>query len=352
MNERPQIIGKNQNIRVGLVRCDTHGLYYGALMAEHDPLVLQRPSSAMKKKYPGAGWMTGGNHMYFYSRYGHPREMTAPFVGGFEISRLWDQHRDAAEMAAQVFFGKPKVCDGFEEVSDDVDLVFIADCGGDGSDHLELARPGLQKGVPTFVDKPFADNTANCRAILELSRKHDAPVFSLSILRVEPAVARFRNRIPEVGEVNFATIQGGGTKPAGLVHAISITQHLFGPGIEAVQVLVAPKHTSVHLDYGDRPDCPKHGVMINCDVGTRPHSALAVGIYGTNGDIHAVVDDFTHPAGAAEIVKMIKQMVLTRTAPPLMDEVLESIAVIEAFDKARETGRPAPVENVYRARNV
>ena len=30
-------------IRVGLSRCDTHGLWYGPLMAEHAPLVFQHP---------------------------------------------------------------------------------------------------------------------------------------------------------------------------------------------------------------------------------------------------------------------------------------------------------------------
>ena len=30
-------------IRVGLIRCDTHGMYYAALMVEHYPLLLMRP---------------------------------------------------------------------------------------------------------------------------------------------------------------------------------------------------------------------------------------------------------------------------------------------------------------------
>ena len=30
-------------IRVGLIRCDLHGVYYAALMEEHDPLKLRSP---------------------------------------------------------------------------------------------------------------------------------------------------------------------------------------------------------------------------------------------------------------------------------------------------------------------
>jgi predicted dehydrogenase len=352
-----------KKIRVGLIRCDTHGLWYGPLMAEHDPMVLQRPMLPVKHPQPTDSpakqlafyenqgyyysWQSGGVHMYFYNRYGYPLEMTVPFVGGFEIVKLWDKYRVAAEQAARVFFGRPKVCDTFEEVSDDVDLVFVANCNNDGSDHLELARPGLEKGVPTFVDKPFANTVANCRRILELGRKHKAPVFSLSILRAEPALTRLRNRIPEVGEVNFATFQGCGTHPAGLVHTISATQHLFGPGIKTVHALRARNHTSIHLDYGDRPDRPRHGVMINCDVGKRPHTALSASVHGTKDDIHTLIlGDYQYPHGTAEIIKMIKQMVCTRKSPPLMDEVLESIAVIEACRKAERSGKRTQVRSI------
>jgi predicted dehydrogenase len=330
-------------IRVGLIRCDTHGMWFGPLMAEHDPKVLQRPMPP--EQTPHYSWQTGGLYNFFYANYGRPLEMSAPYVGGFKIVNLWDEHRDAAEMAAKVFYGRPRICDRFEQVSDDVDLVLVADCNYDGSDHLKLARPGLEKGVATFVDKPFADTVAHAREILELARTYKAPVFSLSMLRVEPAVKRFRDRIPETGEVNFATLQGYGTQPAGLIATISAVQHLFGSGIQAVQVLRAERHTSVYLDYGDRLDRPRQGVMINCDVGQRPWTALAISIYGTKDDIHLLMHgDFVYQHGTAEIIKMMQQVVLTGDVPPLMDEVIESIAVIQAFQKADKTGEVVKVQ--------
>ena len=332
-------------IRVGLIRCDTHGLWYGPLMAEHDPLVFQRPRLPVE---PGHySWMTGGLHQFFYTNYDDILNMSVPFVGGFEIAKVWDEHREAAEMAAAVFFGKPEVCDTFEEVSDGVDLVLIADCNCDGSDHLELAAPGLTKGVPTFVDKPFADSVANAAAILELGRKYDAPVYSQSICRVEPAFVRFRNRMPEVGVANFATLHGYGTEPAGLVHTVSITQLLFGPGIERVKVFEAERHTAVYLDYGDRADRPKHGVMINCDVGSRPFTAMTATVIGTIAQIHTtVLGDYAYAHGTCEIIKTIRDMVGTRKTPDSMGEVLETIAVVEAFKKARAEGEAVAVEDV------
>jgi predicted dehydrogenase len=278
--------------------------------------------------------------------------MTVPFVGGFEITKLWDVHRDAAEQAKAVFFGKPKVCDSFEECSDDVDLVFISDCNYDGADHLKLARPGLEKGVPTFIDKPFSDTVANARKILALGKKHKAPIFSLSILRAEPAVKRFRNRIPEVGAVNHATLSGYGTHPAGLVHTTSAAQHLFGAGIKTVDVLKARVQTLVHLDWGDRADKngkPLHGLTIHTNVGDRPLTALAMGVYGDKTDIHEMMlGDLIYADGTAEIIRMIKRMVNTGKPPEgLMDEVIESIAVIQAYKKAEKTGKTVRVAEFF-----
>lgn len=329
-------------IRVGLIRCDTHGLWYGPLMAKHDPLLLQRPMDpALPAHY---SWQKGGNHRYFYGYYADPSRMTVPFIDGFEIVKLWDEHRDAAEMAARVLLGKPRVCDSFEQVSDDVDLVFIADCNYDGADHLELARPGLQKGVATFIDKPLSNTAFNARAILELAKKHRAPVFSLSILRADIAIAHLRKRLDELGGVNLLTITGCGTHPAGLVHTVSIVQHLCGPGIQSVRALTAPNQTAIYLDYGDKAAQeyrPRHGAVIQCDAEPRTASPLAVSVFGVNDDLHLRhPGDTVFPFGAAEIVRMIRHMMQTGAAPAeLMDEVLESIAVVEAAHQAIRTGR-------------
>ncbi|HWB54959.1 MAG TPA: Gfo/Idh/MocA family oxidoreductase [Tepidisphaeraceae bacterium] len=317
-------------------------MWYGPLMMEHDAKVLQRPMPPEETEY--YSWQKGGTHKFFYMNYENPLEMTVPFVGGFEIVKLWDEHRDAAEMASRVFYGKPVVCESYEQVSDDVDLVFLADCNYDGSDHLTLARPGLEKGVATYVDKPFADTVAHANEMIALARSHKAPLFSLSILRAEPAVARFRSRLAEVGRPAFATIQGAGFAPAGLVHTISTAQALFGTGIRDVRVMESGEQIAVHLDWGKRPDRPPQGVMINTNVGRRRFTVLCISAYGNRDDIHATfLGDLIYADGTAEIIRMIASMVETREVPPLMDEVLESIAAIQAAQESRRTGYSVPV---------
>lgn len=309
-------------------------------MEKHDPLKLRTPRPPdYKDRYV---WERGAAHFYHYTFYNDARRITVETVEGFEIAKVWDEHREAAEIFVEVFNGRPHVCDSFEQVSDDVDLVFIADCDLEGKDHLELARPGLEKGVATFVDKPFAYTVADVQQILAMGEKHRAPVMSLSILRSLPAATLFAQRMNEIGGARFGTIQGGSTHLAGLIHSISLAQHLFGAGVETVQQMTSRRNETIHLDYGDRDDRPIQGVVINTQPGPVPHCSFYASAFGPKGRIHSPhFDDYIFPFGAAENVKKIKRMVQTGEAQAPLEEMIEAVAIAEASRLSAEQGGKA-----------
>ena len=73
----------SEPIRVGLIRCDTHGAYYAGLFAPHDPLRLQRPlDPGQTARY---SWQTGGAHFYFYTDYADASRLTVESVDGIGI---------------------------------------------------------------------------------------------------------------------------------------------------------------------------------------------------------------------------------------------------------------------------
>lgn len=313
-------------IRVGIIRCDLHGFYYAVLMDEHDPLLLrERKNSAF---------------FYMYTQYNDPKKLTAPPVNGFEITKVWDENKENAKDMSDIFGGRPQVCDSFEEVSDGVDLVFIADCNGDGSDHLKLAMPGIKKGVPTFVDKPFAYTLDDAKSIVNSAEKYHAPVMSLSILRESPHFTRFKSRFAELEKPEFAIIKGGFTVFAGQIHAISLAQHLFGPGVASVECMGKNPLGYVHLEYGGGEDKPCNGVMLNMDSGNTYHCAFYASVYGRWGAIHSPgIGDFEFPYGAAAILEKVKSMVQTGVSPVPRYEMLENIAVAEAARLSQKTGK-------------
>jgi predicted dehydrogenase len=335
-------------VRVGIIRCDLHAIYYAALMEKHDPLMLRRPD-LIRPEMMKYNWLRGGAYFYHYTNYADARQMTAPHVDGFTLTKLWDPDREIAEVASRLFYGKPRVCDRFEEVSDDVDLVFIADCNGDGSDHLKLATPGLEKRVPTFVDKPFAYDIKDALALVALARRRRAPVLSMSILRSLPEATHFSRRLAEVGSLSFGIIRGGGTSMAGHIHAISLAQHIFGNGVESTEAMGQNELGYVHLNYGGRKDRPSNGVMLNCDVGAGWHCTLSASAYGSEGEIHAGrMSDFEFPKGAAANLDLTRKMVQTRKPIVPYEDMLENIAVATAARKAQKTGRAVKLSEVWK----
>ncbi|MBM3501451.1 MAG: hypothetical protein FJX74_22585 [Armatimonadetes bacterium] len=317
-----------RKIRVGMVGCDLHALYYGVQMERHDPSVLRSLGRGQAAFF------------YHYLNYNDATRLTSPFVSGFTLAKVWDPDPHAAETASTIFGGKPQVCETFVECSDDVDLVFIPDCNGDGSGHLELATPGLRKRVPTFVDKPLADNLKAARAIVALARRQRTPLLSLSMLRTVPQAARFRDRLQEIAPVGFGSIKGPGGTLAGSIHTISLAQHVFGPGVQAVDCMGPSELAYLHLDYGGRLDRPTAGLMLNCESGPTYHCSLYVSAFSAQGAIHSgQIGDFEFPWGAAEILRLLKRMVRTGRSPFSDEEMLEPLAIADAGRLAQQTGR-------------
>ena len=323
-------------IRVGMIGGDLHALYYGAQMFEYDPVEI--------RAY-GRGY---GALYYHYVHYNDPTVMTAPYVGGFEVVKAWAATPEEAEAVVACFGGE--ICAEPEECSDDVDLVFIPECSGDGSTHLELARPGLEKGVPTFVDKPLAYTVADAKAILQLGEDNETPVMSLSMLRVVPHALRFGDRLQELGRVGYGSIKGGGTAMAGHIHAISLAQAVFGDGVAAVEAMGPNELSYVHLDYGGREDRPEAGVMLNCDSGDTYHCSFYVSAFSAAGAIHSdQIGDFEFPFGSALILDRIKTMVETGEPQADHDQMIEGIAVAEAGRLAQKEGRRVYLDEIMEA---
>jgi predicted dehydrogenase len=338
---------KSKPIRVGLVRMDTHSMYIGCLMAEHDPGLLRGPLPASDGSFQH-GWQNGGVYLYFYTTYRAPNQMTVPRVPGFEVVKVWDEDRELAEIAARVFCGKPKVCDTLGEGSDDVDVVVIGDCKTEGHDHFSLAAPGLRKGVATYVDKPFAHDLKTARQIVALAKKHRAPVLSLSILRESPGFIHFRNRLAEVAPLNLGVIYGCATlRMDGLIHAISAAQCIFGPGVQAVRCLGQDDVQVAKLYYGDQPGKPSGGVILTREGGGGGGASFHfyAAAIGRHGAIQSEPqDDYTHPYGMRRIVEKIRMMVRTGKSPAPIPEMLENIAVADAIRKAHRTGKLVALE--------
>ncbi len=140
-----------------------------------------------------------------------------------------------------------------DELFDKIDAVLIESV--DGSVHMERAMPFLERGMATFVDKPFACSTADARAMIELAERTHAPLFSSSSLRYAPEVIEARahdglGKLLGAATHGPAPLDATGRNP-GLfhygVHPVEMLYALLGPGCERLSCM---KHESGEVATG------------------------------------------------------------------------------------------------------
>jgi hypothetical protein len=314
---------KTAPIRVGLIRCDQRAFWYGAIFDDVDPLRFSA--------YDNAAY----HHFTYYSSV----ELRHRRAEGFQLVKVFDPDPEAAERVALAFHGRPKVCSTLEEVSEGVDLVFIANASGSGEDHLKLARPGIRKGVPTFVDRPLADSLQAARALINLAKRHQAPLLSCSHLTMLPHAARFKARFPEVGPLKRGVIIGQGLEPTAIADGIALALHLFGPGVESVESMGRWPLELLHLQYHDQKAGHQVPVLVvNSHLQADRHAVFA-SAHGYAGRIYSdPMDDFAFPEGGLAVLNVLQEMVQTGHPPLPYEALLESVAIAEVGQEVHNQG--------------
>jgi len=353
-----------KKIQLGLIRGDTHGYYYGAMLEQCDPLLLQKNNYVV--------------HHYFSNIY-DPRLLTMPRVEGFELVKVYDYKPENAQAFSQTFLGKPQVCETVEEMTEGIDAVFIADCDGGGGDHLKLATPFLEKGIPTFVDKPFASTLKDAQAMVRMAVERGTPLFNASILSFVPAADQFKRRLDEITRaywpvpssapplgIGLGVVKGVGgafsqelkgeavkggleERLAYIIHGIALGINLFGKGVEWVEAMGTLPLEYLHLHL-------KSGVevlIMNTSIDIFPEScSFYASAYSKYGAIHSPpIGDPEFLGGAEKILHLFEGMIQTGEPPVPYDDIIEQIAVVEAGQESQRKGKRVYLEHILKRKS-
>jgi virulence factor len=204
-----------------------------------------------------------------------------------------------------------------------------------GARHLERARPFLEAGIPTFVDKPFAGSAKEAEAMIALAQKHGVPLMSCSSLRYDPQITAALAKQSELGKLLSVDIWG----PCALhdgnpgllhygIHGVEMLYTLLGPGCTEVQswrtepgeVLIA-RWPSGHLSTlrGIRAGQYGFGFVAHYERGNQP--------FVVNGSAYY-----------RELLKTVVGMFQSGKPPIPYPELLELMVFIEAADKSAALG--------------
>jgi predicted dehydrogenase len=172
-----------------------------------------------------------------------PETMRIP---GAKVTHIWTQDRKISEHVAEASLIE-NVIDDITGLIGKVDAVLLA--RDDGKNHLETARPFIEKGIPILIDKPLADNYGDLKEFVKYYRA-GKPLMSCSSMRFSEEILRIkRNR--EAGEIVHAFAVSPKLWRTYGIHMAESVCAVMGYEIESVQNAGAAGAETVIMRYMD-----------------------------------------------------------------------------------------------------
>lgn len=270
-----------------------------------------------------------------------------------KLTLYYDADQSVISPFCEAFPGV-KPARSLKELVENVDAVWLGDASGRGEDHFDLIAPALEKGLPCFVDKPIGGSVEGTRKILELAKKHKAPIMSSSLFRHEFGMEhalRLRDS-GEFGKLEYviASMQGG-YSPEGWVvygqHPAWTVMTLCGPGVESVSLYAKDATAHGLVTYADRK--PAEIWYGRPDLAGMYCQTLVHFQKKRYEFTPAIEGDFWH-GHHYEMFRMadtFRQMVKTKKEPIPHQEILEVTAIIHAGVKSlKEKSRLVDLKEV------
>lgn len=222
-----------------------------------------------------------------------------------------------------------------------IDAVLVVDDVGGGASHGRLARPFLEAGIPTYIDKPMALSVEEAAELFDVAERGKAPLMSASALRYAVELAELKDRAQQIGKLSSVVSVGPGDWYYYGVHAVETFQTLVGPGATWVQRHAMDNRDIVVIGYD-------HGPAVVVETLRDARYLFHLTAYGADGwDACEVVD---HRAFYTRMMAAALEMARTGVSPISRAETLEVLGVLEAGLRSGETGERVLLADVLPAR--
>ena len=243
------------------------------------------------------------------------------------ITHVWDEKEEDARESAEIC-NIENVVAKKEDMIGHVDGIIITDdCT---QKHQLRAIPFLKEGIPTFIDKPLSTDLKEAGEIVELAKKHNAPIMSCSALRYAKETESFRAGQDSIGDVLTGSAVGmeiSGDLIFYGIHALEMLYSLTGGGFVSVRNLGEKTEDILLLKHKD-------GRRFVLTAYEHIKITFQVNLYGTEGFKSFVGDN----AGYfySETMRHFVDMVQTGKEPFPPKETLEIIKILVLGNQSRQ----------------
>ena len=255
-------------------------------------------------------------------------------VKGVTVDYVWGETDAFAKQAAE--YGQiPNIVKKPKEMMDKIDALIVDH--RHPKYHLKAALPFVERGIPTFVDKPFCYKSDEGKEFLKLAKKHKTPVTSFSVLPHQRSFVNFCRKLPEAGDILAATTYGpcdlrseyGGVFFYG-IHQVDIVLKAFGYNVSRVLVTKNGNGATGQMFY-------PNGFIVTMNFIKSGNNNFAVTAMGTKKILHSSLtyDKGVYLGGIKVFTKMFK----TGLEPEKHAHMLKPVQVLEALQRSVKSGK-------------
>lgn len=166
------------------------------------------------------------------------------------VTHIWTQEKKISKDIAEASLIE-NVVENITDLIGKVDAVILA--RDDGENHLKMAKPFIEKGVPILIDKPLTDNAEDLKEFIRYYEE-GRPIMSCSSMRYADSILKLKGKLGHILTANAVTPKHWRTYG---IHIIEGIYAMMGGGIESVQNIGCDGEEIVHLHYADG----KHAIL-------------------------------------------------------------------------------------------
>jgi len=125
-------------------------------------------------------------------------------ISDAQVTHVWTQDKSLSEHIAKASMIE-NVVDSMEEMIGEVDGVLLT--RDDPENHVAMAKPFLEAGIPIFIDKPLAITSADLAYFSEQNEKGKL-LMSSSSMRYSSECRAVKTELTSLGRIELATVVG------------------------------------------------------------------------------------------------------------------------------------------------
>ncbi len=275
------------------------------------------------------------SHADAFSRIFNGTASDDPAVDGGRVVAIWGNEGDSDrvdELATK--HGIPNRVSTASAMIGSIDAVLIVDDHGGGETHAALARPFIEAGLPTFIDKPMTTDYRDAVDLFELADRTGAPLLSCSALRFAAELEPARAELERIGKLSSVISTGPGDWYYYGVHAVELLGAVAGTGASTLYRHGFDQRDVAVISYPDGPT----GIVQTLRDAKYVFELVA---YGENGHLSIEVKDGA--AFYANTMREVVKMAETGKPPLTPAQTLEVLAILRAGAASAETGGPVTI---------